>query len=271
MLKIWRKTLRGGGEQVQIKTIQLCDLARILFLYSVKHWTSVLRLWKLEGSWLDFDFSLGRTHTATSLPLRREIPYRIYPSNPSENAVRAWAFCWGLGFCSSEGWSGPSLLPQRGRGFWQAWARLRQTRGRGFLLLPGAGLEPPTVHFDWFQLCHARPAKTAAFVMLSEGKGGIQKRGTLTSVCSPCLHLSRFPDSHSSLLSFSLFSLFFSLLFSFLPHPIPLSVLPKCCASLSLSLCIFLPLPFYPPSFLLLSLGTSLSHVFSSIPGLHSL
>lgn len=248
----------------------MCDLARILFPYSVKHWTSILRLWKLEGSWLDFDFSLRRTHTAISLPLRREIPYRIYPSNPSANAVGAWAFCWGLGFCSPEGWSGPSLLPQRSRGFWQAWARLRQTRGRGFLLLPGAGLEPLTVHFDWFQLCHARRAKTPAFVMLSEGKGGIQKRGTLTSVCSPCLHLSRFPDSHSSLPSFSLFSLFCSLLFSFLPHPFLLSVLPKCCASLSLFLCIFLPLPFYPPSFLLFPLAP-LSHVFSSIPGSRSL
>ena len=256
---------------MQIKTIQLCDLARILFPYSVKHWTSILRLWKLGGSWLDFDFSLRRTHTAISLPLRREIPYRIYPSNPSVNAVGAWAFCWGLGFCSPEGWSGPSLLPQRSRGFWQAWARLGQTRGRGFLLLPGAGLEPPTVHFDWFQLCHARPAKTPAFVMLSEGKGGIQKRGTLTSVCSPCLHLSHFPDSHSSLpsLSFPCFALssfhFCHTPFSFLFY---LNAAPAS-PFFSASSCFFLSIPHPSSSFpwrlSLMFSHPSLAHVPYSI------
>ena len=89
--------------------MQLCNLAKILFPYSVKHWTSILMHWRSEGSWLDFAFLLWEESILLYLSLWGEKhSIGVYSSNPGENRVRAWAFCLGLGFSSPEGWGGPS-------------------------------------------------------------------------------------------------------------------------------------------------------------------
>lgn len=77
----------------------------------------------------------------------KKSPVGGYSSNPAESTVGACAFRLGLGFSSPEGWGGSSsVCPKEADGFWQAWTRPCQTRGRGFPLLPKAVLEPLTVH-----------------------------------------------------------------------------------------------------------------------------